>query len=76
MEIVSGQGYRVLLVIGELDFGGVAVGVECAVHGQAGCGGGVGDEVDDDAVGFQGPSAPVPGDLGEESVFNLVKASG
>ena len=79
MERVSSYGYRVFLLVGEFDFGGVEVGVEFAADGQScgGCGGcGVGDEVDDSLICLEGSSAPVLGDSGEESVFNLVKAPG
>jgi hypothetical protein len=76
MEKVSGKGYRVLLLVGEFDFGGVELGVEFAADGQA-CGGrGVGDEVDDGLVCFEWSSTPVVGDSGEEPVFDLVKAPG
>jgi hypothetical protein len=76
MELVPGEGYRFLLLVGEFDFSGVEVGVEFAANGQA-CGGrGVGDEVDDGLVSFEWPSAPVVGDSGKEPMFNLVPFTG
>ncbi len=76
MELVPGEGYRFLLLVGEFDFNGVKVGVEFAANGQA-CGGrGVGDEVDDGLVSFEWPSAPVVGDSRKEPMFNLVPFTG
>ena len=47
---MSGKWYRVFLLVGELDFCGVEVGVEFTADGQS-CGGrGIGDEVDDGLV--------------------------
>ena len=76
MEVVSGEGYRFLLLGGEFDFRGIEVGIEFTLNSQA-CGGlGVGDEVDDGLVCFERSSAPVVCDSGEEPVFDLVKAPG
>jgi hypothetical protein len=76
MEKVPGEGYRFFLLVGEFDFCGVEVGVELATDGQS-CGRcGVGDEVDDGLVSFEWSSAPVLGDSGEESVFDLVPFAG
>jgi len=76
MELVSDEGYRFLLLVGEFDFSGVEVGIEFAANGQA-CGGrGVGDEVDDGLVSFEWSSTPVVGDSGEEPVFNFVPFAG
>jgi len=70
------EGYRFLLLFGEFDFGGVEVGVEFAADGQA-CGGrGVGDEIDDGLVCLEWSSAPVAGDLREQSVLNFVPFAG
>lgn len=76
MELVSDEGYRFLLLVGEFDFSGVEVGIESAANGQA-CGGrGVGDEVDNGLVSFEWSSTPVVGDSGEEPVFNFVPFAG
>ena len=73
---MSCEGYRFFLLVGEFDFCGVEGGIEFATDGQS-CGGcGVGDEADDGLVCLEGSSAPVLGDSGEESVFDLVKAPG
>jgi hypothetical protein len=76
VEKVSDHGYRILLLVGELDFRGIEVGVEFAADDQSCAGRGAGDEVDDGLVGLYGSSAPVLGDSGEEPVFDLVKAPG
>jgi hypothetical protein len=50
------------LLIGNLDSGGIDIGVELAFHGQTGgCRGG-GDEIDDDLVADQRSTAPVLAD--------------
>lgn len=76
MEVVSCDGYGLLLLVGEFCSCGVEVEVEVGAYGEACCGGGVGDEVDDGLVGFQGSSSPVAGDSGEEPVFYLVPFAG
>jgi hypothetical protein len=76
MEVVPREGYRLLLLIGKLDFGWVEVGIEFTLNGQACSGCGVGDEIDDGLVRFQWSSAPAVGDPGEEPVFNLVPFAG
>ena len=62
--------------VGYLDTGEVGVGVELAADLQAGCGGGVGDEIDDDLMACQRSAAPVLGDVRKEPVFNLVPLAG
>src|SRR5205085_599945 len=59
-----------------LDSDGVGLGVEDALDGQPGGGGGVADQFDDGLVGGEGSAAPVEGDLGEQSVFDLVPLAG
>ena len=73
---MPGNGYGFPLLGGRLDSGGVEVEVEVSAYRESGYGGGVGDEADDCLVGFKRSSTPVPGDPGEEPVFNLVKAPG
>jgi hypothetical protein len=51
-----------LRVLGVIDFG---------AHGQAGAGGGRGDQVDHDLMTGQGLAAPVGGDAGEQPVLEL-----
>lgn len=73
---MSCDGYGLLLLVGEFCSGGVEVEVEVGAYGESCCGGGVGDEVDDGLVGFEGSSSPVAGDPGEEPVFCLVPFAG
>ena len=73
---MPGVGYRLLLLVSEFDFNGVEVWIEFAANGQARGGRGVGDEVDDGLVSFEWSSAPVVGDSGKESMFNLVPLTG
>jgi len=47
------------LGLGDLDADGIGPVVELGLDRQAGVGGGVRDEVDDDVVGEQGATAPV-----------------
>ena len=54
----------------------VLAGVEFGVDLQAGLGGGVADEVDDDFVGLQRFAAPVAGDMAEQPMFDLVPLAG
>jgi hypothetical protein len=46
------------------------------LYGQAGAGGGRGDEFNDGLVAFQWPAAPVHRDVAQESVFDLVPFAG
>jgi hypothetical protein len=72
VEAVPGNGQSGDLVVGDLDAGGVGVGVEFGVDGQAGLGGGRRDAFDDDFMAGQGPAAPVHGDVGEQPVLDPV----
>src|SRR6187455_368272 len=76
MELVPGNGYGFPLLGGRLDSGGVEVEVEVGAYRESRYGGGVGDETADCLVGFKRSSTPVPGDPGEEPVFNLVPFTG
>jgi len=73
---VTGDGDRFFLFVGECGFGGVDVWVEFTSDDESGAGGGVGDEIDDCLVGGQRAAAPVKGDAGEQSVFDLVPFGG
>ncbi len=73
---MSCDRYGLLLLVGEFDFRGVEVEVEVGAYGESCCGCGVGDEIDDGLVGFQGSSSPVAGDSGEEPVFYFVPFAG
>lgn len=72
VEAVPGDGQGGDLVVADLDAGGVLVGVEFRVHGQAGLGSGRRDALDDDFMAGQGPAAPVHGDVGEQPVLDPV----
>jgi hypothetical protein len=73
---VAGDRQGVYLLLRVFDAGGVGAGVEFGAHGEPGGRGGGADQVDDDLVAGQGSAAPVEGDLGEQPVFDLVKAPG
>jgi len=71
VEAVGGEGHGGELFVGDLDAGGVVALIETGVDLEAGAGGGVGDQVDDDLVAGEGPASPVDGDGGEQSVLDL-----
>ena len=71
MEVVSYQGYRCDVFVGVADAGRVLAGVQDGAHAQTGCGGCVGDQVDDHLVAGQRSPSPVQGDLGEQPVLDL-----
>ena len=60
MEVVSRDGYGLLLLVGEFDFGGVEIDVEVGAYGESFGGCGVGDEVDDGLVGSRGRPRQLP----------------
>jgi hypothetical protein len=60
------------LGIGDLDTLLVGVGIEPAGHGEAGIGGGVGDQLDDDLVADQRFAAPVLCNEGEQPMLDLI----
>ena len=72
LETVSREGYGFLLLVVEFDFCRVQPRVNFALNGESGLGCGVGDEVDDRLICFEGSSAPVLDDPGEESMLDLV----
>jgi len=60
------------LGVGDLDALFVAGLVETAGNGEAGCGGGVGNQLDDHLVTDQRLAAPVLSDEGEQAVLNTI----
>src|SRR5665213_3786704 len=60
------------LGLGELDAEGIGPLVEFGFDRQASLRGGVRDEVDDDVVGEQRPTAPVLRNVAEHAVLDLV----
>src|SRR3954469_16890362 len=60
------------LGIGHPDALGGGATVEAALDGEAGAGGGAGDQLDDHLVGEQGLAAPVLGDEGEQPMLDPV----
>ena len=64
------------LLVGDLDALRVLGVVEFGADGESGPGGGRGDGLYDHLVAGQWPAAPVHRDVGEQPVFDLVKAPG
>src|SRR3954463_1030791 len=64
------------LGIGHLDAFRVGAAVEAALDGEAGAGGGAGDQLDDHLVGQQGLAAPGLGDEGEQPMLDSVPLAG
>src|SRR5690349_7470115 len=60
----------------DLDALGIAAGVDLAADGQAGLGGRGADQLNDNLMADQRLAAPVPGDVGEEPVFDPVPFAG
>src|SRR5260370_3349241 len=60
------------IIVGDDDAVWVARRVKTTTYGEAGIGARCGDEFDDDLVGEEGLSAPVPGDKREEPVLDPV----
>src|SRR5438876_6394063 len=58
--------------IGDLDAGGIGVGIDFGLNAQAGAGGRVADELDDDLKADEWSSAPILGDMAEHPVRDLV----
>ena len=54
MEFISLQVDGSQLLIGNLDFGRIGVGIEAGTHPEAVLGGGVGDEIENDLVAGEG----------------------
>ena len=76
MKLVGGEVEGTEDGIGDLDAGGVALGVEACVDGEASGGAGVRDQVEDHLVGLEGAAAPVVGDVAEHAVLDLVPFAG
>lgn len=60
------------MLVGDLDAGGVPVGIACALNSEPGLGGVGSDELDDGADVGQGPTAPVDRDEREQAVLDAV----
>src|SRR3954452_10758725 len=76
---MEGVGFEVEgghLGIGNFDALLVAGLVETAGNGEAGCGGGVGNQLDDHLVADQRLAAPVLGDEGEQAVLDTIPLAG
>jgi hypothetical protein len=71
VEAVPCDRQGVDLLVADLDAGGILVGVEFGVHGQAGSGGGCRDALNNDFAAGQGPTTPVHGEVGEQPVLDL-----
>ena len=69
----GGRKVRVAISASDtLDALRVGAAVEAALDGEAGAGGGAGDQLDDHLVGEQGLAAPVLGDEGEQPMLDPV----
>ena len=64
------------LGIGDLDAGRIGVGVDLALHLEAGVGGGGSDQLDDRLVADERPSAPVLGNEREQPMLDLIPFAG
>src|SRR5713226_5398362 len=64
------------LLITHLDSDGIAGSVQLRLDGQAGLGGGVGNQIHDHFMAHQRLAPPVPGDVAKHAMFNLVPLAG
>ena len=64
------------LGVGDGDALWIEIVVDLAADGEAGLGGGCGDQVDDDAIADEGFGAPVLTDEREQAVLDLVPLAG
>ena len=62
--------------IGNLETGGISVGIDLATDFEAGVGGSGGDQLNDDLMADEGPAAPVLCDQREQAVLDLVPLAG
>ena len=76
VELITADVQLFHLLLGDLDAALVSVGVQRALHAQAGAGRGSGDQVHDDFMADQRLAPPVLGDEGEEAVLDLVPLAG
>src|SRR5258708_14158976 len=70
-EVAGGHGG-----VGNDNAVGVLPSVEFTAHGEAGFGGGGGDQLDDDPIGDEWLGTPVLADEGEEAVLDFVPLAG
>jgi len=59
VEVVTADVDSLHFVVGHFDAGRIEIGVDLAVHLQASVSGGGGDQLDDDLVADEEPSAPI-----------------
>ena len=76
MEFVALNVDGVHLGVGDFDARRIAVGIDLALHLQAGLGRGGGNQLDDGLVADEGPTAPVLGDERKEAMLDLVPFAG
>ena len=76
MEVVTRDVDRRHFLVADHDALGIDVGVEFAVHLQAGARCRAGDQLDDGLVADQRPGPPVLADEGEQPVLDLVPLAG
>ena len=76
VEVVALNVDDIHLGIGDPDAGGIAVGVDLALHLEAGSGRGGGNQLDDGLVADERPAAPVLRDEREEAMLDLVPFAG
>jgi len=76
MPVIAADGEVFHLSVGDLDADWVAAFVEFGDHAQARCCSGGADEAQDRLVTGQGSALPVPGDLREQAVLDLVPFAG
>src|SRR3990170_1908080 len=66
------QPYGREFSIGDLDPGGIGVGIQLGTNTETGAGGRVTDQLDHDLMAHKRPSPPVLGDMTEHPVLDLV----
>jgi hypothetical protein len=76
VALVSGQGYRSQLLVGDLDSGRVVALVKLGLDVEVLCGGGVGDQGDHDPIRGAPSASPVHGDEAEQAALDLVPLRG
>ncbi len=76
MEVVAHQGERLHLGVGDLDAKGIGTVVQLRPDLETLGPSGRANEVDDGLVIDEGPSAPVLGDVAEQTMLDLVPLRG